>query len=80
MQAEVQPLAGPQQILNFFVGFGTAKSLIERSEHYFGDAQTEHTRQFAGNQFGNQGLGPLPRPPKFQDVQEIVVGFDDGGQ
>ena len=33
-----------------------------------------------GQQFGNQRTRPLPGAAKLQDVQPIVIGFDDRGQ
>ena len=65
MQREIQPFAGPQQILNLFVGFGAAKGRIELGKDNFRNAQAQRAGQFASNQFGDEGFGALTRTPKL---------------
>src|SRR6218665_1557734 len=75
MQAEVQPFAFAQQLLDLFIGFGTPECFIQIGEYDLGDLQSGSTGHFTADQISDQCLPSLTGTPEFEYVQKAVIGL-----
>ena len=80
VDAEVDPRAGRDQLLDLRVGLGRAERRVELDQHQLRHRQPEAAGQLAGHDLGRQRLRPLARAAELQDVEAVVVGLDDGRQ
>ena len=80
VDAEVQPDAGGEQVLDLLVGLVLPDRGVEVDRHQVRGAQAEAPGQLADDHLGDEDLQPLPGAAELADVGAEVVGLDDAGQ
>ena len=80
VHAEVQALAGPQQVLDLRVGLADGDPGVEPGQHQLGYPQAQAAGELAGDDLGDQGERPLAGAAELHHVGAEVVRLDDGGQ
>jgi hypothetical protein len=77
---EVEPRAGPQQVLDLLVRLGPPEHRVDLDQHQLGDRQAERAGQLADQHLGDQHLAALAGAAELHDVRPEVVGLHHPGQ
>ena len=59
------------------IGLGSRQIGMDLSEHELRNRQPQRAADFSGHQLRNQSAGALSGAAKLQDIQSVVIGFDD---
>ncbi len=78
--AEVQPDAGEQQLLDLGVGLAAADPGVELDRHQLRHRQAERPRQLARDHLRHEHQRPLPGAAELADVEAVVVGLEQSRQ
>ena len=80
VDAEIQPAAREQQILDLGVRLGAADRRIELDEHQLGHGEAERPGQLTHHHLRDERLRPLPGAVELEHIQPVVVRLDEGGE
>ena len=80
VDAEVDPRAGRDQLLDLGVGLGVAERGVELDQHQLGHRQAQVAGELAGHDLGRQRLRALARAAELEHVEAVVVGLHDARQ
>jgi hypothetical protein len=80
VDAEVDPLAGGDELLDLGVGLGAGELGLELGDHELGDRHPQGAGQLARHNLGHQRPRPLPRAAELHHVHPVVVGLDQPRQ
>ena len=80
VERQIAPGAIVDERMDLGIGLGPRQVHIEVREHDLRHLQSERARNLPRHQLRDQRPRPLPRAAELQDIQPVVVGFDDGGK
>jgi len=72
--------AGPDQVLDLGVGLGAREVGVDRREDDLRHRQAERAADLAGDELGDERARSLPGAAELEDVEAVVVAFDDRRQ
>ena len=81
VHAEVEPVAGPQEVLHLLVGLAPPRGRVEVDHDELGDAAARaRARARPTTTSATSALAPLARAAELHHVRAEVVRLDDPGQ
>ena len=80
VDAEVQPAAGLDQLLDLWVGLGGAEPRVELDRDELRDQQPERPSELPDDHLRDERPRPLPGAAELRHVEPVVVCLDEPGQ
>ena len=71
MKAEVQPLAGTEQILHLLIALGTTEVCVKINKYEFRHAKTECPRHLTAYKFGYKRFFAVSGSAKFHHILKV---------
>src|SRR5829696_9685491 len=80
VEADVEPAARVDQLLDLGIGLGAAQLGVQLDENDLRHGQAGGAGELAGDELRQERLRSLPGPAELEHVESVVVGFYQSGQ